>query len=75
MEVTFMNEHEYSVSEAADYIIADKETIRRNIRSGKLKAHMGTGDNWREYRIYESDLEAFKQWYDAQKFNKTKREG
>jgi excisionase family DNA binding protein len=56
-----MDEKEYSVEDAAKEAGVHQETIRRHIRTGALKAHMGAGKLWREYRIYESDLLAFKE--------------
>jgi excisionase family DNA binding protein len=74
MEREIMNESEYSVEEAADFLGANQETVRRHIRTGKLKSHMGTGKFWREYRIYQTDLVEFQAWYNQQPSVKTRGE-
>jgi excisionase family DNA binding protein len=75
MEREIMNEHEYSVEGAAKFLGANQETVRRHIRTGRLKSHMGTGKDWREYRIYETDLVEFQAWYSQQPSVKAKGEG
>jgi excisionase family DNA binding protein len=69
-----MNEH-LTVEEAAAFLGANQETIRRHIRTGKLKAHMGEGKAWREYRIDKADLLEFQAWYSQQPSVKARGEG
>jgi excisionase family DNA binding protein len=74
MERDNMNLKELTVEEAAEILGANPETVRRHIRTGKLKSHMGTGKFWREYRIYETDLDEFQAWYVQQPSVKTRGE-
>lgn len=51
-----MNNELYTIGKAAEYCSVGKETLRRHIRSGDLKASRTPGGH---YRILKKDLEAF----------------
>ena len=55
MTVTMLGEKAYRLKHIAHNLDRNIETIRRNVRSGKLKAYKSCG----EYYVIESDLIKF----------------